>query len=297
MRRYLPLATILLTALAVTGGSAASPAFHCGDVLTSDVALTANVVCSGDGFTVPAGVDVTLDLRGHAIVGSGSGTGITINGPAADATDTTPGVVIIKDGSIRSFSVGIRVLPNSFNPPGTSSVQLETLVVKGNGTGVSAQGVRGGPAVTLAHSTIASNHEGVVLGFMGPVRMIDDRVRNNAGNGISAGEDSLRVLQDSVIAYNGGLGTELHNTVATISGNTFLGNGGTGLSISEELCSLVPLYVVSNNVANNNGGGGIGMTPLDPNCTPAPPPGSGNAARHNGVFQCVLILCTVKRRG
>jgi hypothetical protein len=296
MRRFLSLATILLTALVVTGGSTASPTPECGAVLTSDVVLTESLVCAGDALTVAAGAEVTLDLNGHAIVGSGSGTGITVNGPATNPVGEAPGHVTIQDGSVHGFTVGIRVLPNGFNPPGSASVQLERLFVRGNGTGVSGQGARGGPAVTLADSTIASNHEGVVIGFMGPIRMIDDRVRNNGGNGISAAEDSLRLLQDSFIAHNGGLGAELHNTVATISGNTFLGNGDTGLSISEELCSLVPFYGVSNNVANNNGGGGIRMTPLEASCSPAPPPGGGNAAKHNAVFQCVLIVCALNRR-
>ena len=155
-----------------------------------------------------------------------------------------------------------------------------------------------GAATTIADSTISANTgDGVFVAFDRPFRMICDHLSDNGGAGIRALQDSLSLLQDSLVVHNAGDGASLTDTVAMVSGNTFLGNAGTGLSIRERICSFFPFYTVSDNVADLNAGGGMSMSfylgPPEERPNPAPPPGTGNAAKHNAGFQCMLIVCSL----
>jgi hypothetical protein len=298
MRRSVLLAAVLLTVVAfgAPGGAASLAGPRCGDVLTTSVVLTADLVCSGDALTIPGYTEVTLDLNGHSIVGSGVGSGVRIV-PALNENLSSPsGHVIVENGSIRRFEIGIQIRSNTTDPselPGDESVQLNRLFISDNATGVLGGQDGTGPDTTVSDSTIAGNQsDGVRVGFLRPFRLINDHVRNNAGSGINTfGADSISLLKNSFIAHNAGYGASLQDTQAVIEGNTFLGNGQTGLSIEEDICQDIPFYVVSDNVADGNGGGGMGMFSL-PFCDPGPPDGSGNVARHNADFQCVLIVCT-----
>ena len=51
---------------------------YCGQVLTANTTLTANIACSGDAFYW-GGVGIYLDCNGFNITGDGTGTGLTIN--------------------------------------------------------------------------------------------------------------------------------------------------------------------------------------------------------------------------
>jgi Right handed beta helix region len=296
MRRFLPLAALLLTfaTLVVPGGSASPADPRCGDVVTTDVVLTEDLFCSGDGLTIPGFVNVTLNLHGHAIVGSGVGSGIRIlSSLNLDPSSSDAATVTVKNGSVRGFARGVSIEAGFSR--GIGDLALTRLFIRGNENGVwDCCFPDNAATVVLSESNISGNHAyGVFVAFtLLRFRMINDEVTNNGGDGIFAYEDSLRLLQDSFIARNGGRGARLSDTVAVITGNTFRGNGGTGLSIEERVCSFFPLYVVSDNVANQNGDGGMSMRPTLP-CDPpvGPPPGSGNAAKNNAVFQCVLIVC------
>jgi len=81
--------------------SASPSPLHCGDSITKSVTLRENLVCHGDGLKVHL-QDITIDLAGHSILGSGSGTGIDIGGSQR---------VTIRNGSISGFGTG--VLANS----------------------------------------------------------------------------------------------------------------------------------------------------------------------------------------
>ncbi|MBU0469927.1 MAG: right-handed parallel beta-helix repeat-containing protein [Nanoarchaeota archaeon] len=68
--------------------------------VTSNVVLSANVVClSGDGVVIAAN-DVTLNCNGKSISGSGIGSGVSVNGKNN---------VIIKNCNITNFDYGIKI--------------------------------------------------------------------------------------------------------------------------------------------------------------------------------------------
>jgi hypothetical protein len=275
-------ATAIALSLVPAAGAASAP--QCGDVVGGDLVLTADLVCSGDGLTVASDADVTVDLNGHSIVGSGTGVGLSV---VAFGTNT----ITVRNGTIRGFDRGVSTGGSGGN--NTPVQALDHLFVARNGTGAT---FFGGTTI-LSHSTVAKNElVGVHDDGTGLQRMVDDVVRDNGGDGIEAFEDSLALLRDSFVAHNGGRGLRLSDSVATITGNTFLANGGTGLAISERFCDFSP-YTISDNVADRNGGGGMSFVgtsscaPLDPGV----PSGSGNAAKNNATFQCVLIVCARNR--
>ena len=89
----------LVAALWVLGGAAgaAEGDIQCGSVITEDVVLANDLLDCEDGLIVAA-QDVTLDFAGHQIVGRGSaGIGVRV---AADG-------VVVRNGTIRSFSTGV----------------------------------------------------------------------------------------------------------------------------------------------------------------------------------------------
>jgi hypothetical protein len=69
---------------------------NCGDVITEDTVLASDLTCAGNGLTIGAD-GVTLDLGGHMITGSGTGTGIVV--AAGSAT--------LLGGTVQEFATGI----------------------------------------------------------------------------------------------------------------------------------------------------------------------------------------------
>jgi hypothetical protein len=83
--------------LVAAPAAAAEPVGSCGAVLSADAYLAADLVCpEGDGVTLLDGVE--LDLRGHRLVGGGSGTGVRYRG---DAT--------VRDGTVTGWGSGMEV--------------------------------------------------------------------------------------------------------------------------------------------------------------------------------------------
>src|SRR5690242_17307474 len=99
-RRLRWVSTVLVCLIASAGvfaGSAGAADVGCGSEITANTTLVHNLTCSGDGLLVDNGV--TLNLGGHTIQGSGTGTGITVDGPGFGT--------VVTNGTIRGFSVGM----------------------------------------------------------------------------------------------------------------------------------------------------------------------------------------------
>ncbi|MET9633485.1 right-handed parallel beta-helix repeat-containing protein [Lentzea sp. NPDC006480] len=97
-RLILAATTTLLTGPVTAGpGQAAAPSPACGDTVTADITLSANLHCTGPGLVVKAG-DVVVNLNGHSITGSGTGTGISVIGQNH---------VHVRNGRISGFDRGV----------------------------------------------------------------------------------------------------------------------------------------------------------------------------------------------
>lgn len=89
--------TILVTA----AGVARAANELCGQTITESLTLTADQACTGDGLVV-VGDGITIDLGGFTLSGDGD--------PGNDGVDVTgagSGSVVIKNGTIRNFDIGI----------------------------------------------------------------------------------------------------------------------------------------------------------------------------------------------
>lgn len=114
----LPAALLLSVAF---GGSAqaADPGVTCGSTITTDVTLTADLYCpAGDGLIL--GSNVTLDLGGHSLIGSGAGVGVQTDFPFEGANT-------IRNGTIEDWVSGIQV--QAQNPGLTPYVVTDVVFV------------------------------------------------------------------------------------------------------------------------------------------------------------------------
>ena len=262
----------------------------CGSTLTGNVVLEADIgPCAGTGLIVAAG-GVTIDLRGHTVSGLGAGAGISIGTGGAPQ-----GGVRVKNGTLEGFGSGVTVADGEACAPQPGVITVENVEIRFNGTGISVFTSQCDAEVVLIRNKVARNTgDGIFVGGADPTRIVDNEVVGNGGVGINAFFDSVRTVADNFVSANGSDGIRLNDTVSSVTNNVMLRNGGLGLSIRESASSLIAHYVVSENVADGNALGGMSAAAFpDP---PGPPAGSGNAAKHNGGQQCVLIVCA-KNRG
>lgn len=111
----------ILLASFVLGGTAtaaAAPGVACGSTVTTNLTLTADLRCpSGDGIIL--GPDVTLDLGGHRLIGSGSGIGV-------QTTDFSTGGNTITNGTIKNWATGLLLDERDAAPYTVSDVVFRT---------------------------------------------------------------------------------------------------------------------------------------------------------------------------
>ena len=131
------LVLVVLLALAVPAVAGAAPALaqplHCGDTVTQDTTLTADLLdCPGDGLII-GGPGITVDLGGHTVAAPDTLTG----DPAGVGIDNSAGHdgVTIRNGTVNYFRGGgvhlvrvdnSQVLDLEMFLPGEFGVLLET---------------------------------------------------------------------------------------------------------------------------------------------------------------------------
>jgi parallel beta-helix repeat protein len=284
---------VLATGAVFAGPAQSDTILGCGSTLTESMTLERDIGPCPEGGLAITGGDVTLDLNGHSVTGSGRSSGILITVPG----DGDAGNVTVTNGSLSGFDTGIAVRverPTSACPQ-LSTITLDRLEVRANETGMSAFGSTGcGANVTVSRNTISGNSgDGIDTALVSPIAILGNRITGNGQIGVHAFIDSARRIEDNVVSHNGADGVNIQDSVASIIGNTMSKNGGVGLTIRESISWFIPLYLVANNVADSNGSGGMSASSFpDP---PAPPAGNGNEAKHNALFQCLVIICAPSR--
>lgn len=211
--------------------------------LTSDLEGVVNV--SGIEITVD---DVTLDLSGFAVVGTGtSGIGILVNGDNAE----------VQNGTVRNWG-----LEGVFANAADNSL-FERLRVSDNGS----FGIVAGAGSTVSHVVARGNgNDGILLGQHGVVS--HSTAQNNTGEGIEVGaggsvidsaasrngEIGIRGISSAHIARNNSFDNQGDGIAAgngsTVRGNTSTGNDGDGID-AEAAC------LVEGNTVRLNGLDGI----------------------------------------
>ncbi len=197
-RWVLPVAAL---ALAVGGGAHALPRpaarpVACGEVVTADVRLAADLRCAGPTGLVVAADGVEVDLDGHEVAGPGAGR---TPGGARGITVRARGVRVL-DGRVSGWDEGVRVEAGAgadlrevrLERHGTGAVvegalRVSGSLLRGNTTGASARG-----PLVLDRSTVQENLTGVSAEPARP--------GGPGGPGAAAGDV---VLRGSVLVRNG----------------------------------------------------------------------------------------------
>lgn len=168
IRRWIVLAVAGLAAVPATIATAARPSIGCGDTITQDTRLAANLVdCPGTGLVVGAD-GITLDLNGHTVDGDGAGddVGIDVTGHRA---------VTIAHGTVREFTEGVLV-------SGAGGVALRGLT--------STDALHGGITVedsadvTIAGNVVRDCLAGVIISRSEDVLVSANRVSDSGLGGI-----------------------------------------------------------------------------------------------------------------
>lgn len=270
-------------------------------------------ITSGSAITVAAN-NVTIDLQGFEVAGTGGFTGIVINSGISNVT--------IRNGTIRNFtSVGI-------NGAGNSTVRVEKVRALNNGsvgikvdingavidcvaeanagvgivgadncvihhcqsignTGTSSHGISVGNDAQISGCVARTNGgSGIVAGTSG--ELSDCVANNNSGIGINLGGGcTLSNCIASNNAGSAGISVTAGCTIINCIGNT---NGDFGITVgdrnmvsgctcnSNQVAGIVAANdcVIINNHASQNGGGGGGGSGIEVT-------GSNNRVEGNSV--------------
>jgi hypothetical protein len=188
----------------------------------------------------------------------------------------------ITNGSIRTFSLGVWI--------SSGPVTIENVSISYTGAGVTIYG----DALTIRRSTIRYNGVGVTTPYGAvTVTITDTRVAENVGNGFETGDQNvLALFSGDTFQGNGGDGVYVSEGAGSFHNNVFNRNGGSGLYIIDDVF-FVGNYHVGNNAADRNGDWGIAV-----NLTGGEPPppiydDGGNEAKLNGnPAQCLGVTCT-----
>lgn len=122
---------LVASALAAPPAGAAPAGVSCGQTLTADTTLAADLRCAnGPGILLASGV--VLDLGGHALIGPGS------SGEGIAAAPLSTGGNTIRNGTIRNWQVGVHQTADAdgLTPSALSDVRLSNAPVVNDSPGV-----------------------------------------------------------------------------------------------------------------------------------------------------------------
>lgn len=237
---------------------------QCGDLVTTDVTLSADLVCDGSGLIIGRN-DVTLDLAGHRLRYVGPdpvdpgmpepvGVAVACTPPAHEGCEATGFVtdVTIMGGTIEGF-------PTAVSSDFSYLLTLDRLRVRGDlalehveALSLTDSNVRGEIRMEFALDGVevrGNDIEGAVTGnFWNDVDVVDNRFR---GGGVRVGTESFDVritrnhIRDAEVAISGGTIEALGNTIVgpgvgiwidglgnlTARGNRILGARSAGILV------------------------------------------------------------------
>jgi parallel beta-helix repeat protein len=310
-------AVVALAALAPLSASAV----ECGDVITQDTTLTADLTCGpGQTALIIGASNITLDLGGYTISGpfTGSlqtgGIGVLVASPYTNVT--------IRNGTIRGFGIGVRLDTTSGN-----TVRNLTLV----------QNVRGVDVANANNNIIEKNRiegsglDAIRLGGVSSGNVVRQNTLTGNVFGISVTDDTSNntVTQNTVTGggafgiavFTSGTGNVVSRNIVSgtgqdgivvsagsqntlVSQNTVSLSGRDGISVGATTVGTRVLQntvfqnsddgidvesaatTITKNTATSNGDLGI-------EAVPGVTDGGGNKASGNGnPLQCVGVVCT-----
>jgi hypothetical protein len=262
----------------------------CGDVITEDTVLAADLTCASNGLTIAAD-NITLDLAGHTISGSGG------NGLSVGITIAKRSAVTIADGRVDGHSTGI-LIDNSSNVRITQlvlasgvamlsttnqSVALDRITLSSYLHTFGAEGfiltdsqITGGDIQIIAQASGSHILQGntikdsqVLFAEMSNCQLLNNTMQNTSidfhsgsdarisGNSITGGSlrfdnFSLATIADNIFLLAGV--HVVHATEVSIRGNTITGSPSAGIDLQSDGGGTIH---VSGNLLRNNGSAGL----------------------------------------
>ncbi len=253
---------------------------RCGQVIYRSIKLANDLHnCVGNGLEVGAS-NITIDLNGHTIDGSGTASGIDNTSEGLSRTGHSR--VTIKNGTVTGFASGVSLA----NGADRNLVQ-RILATANGGAGISARNV---DRPYISDSAAIGDLVGFRLDSVTNAHIERSTALNNTGNGILlTGTSRGTVLHRNSVVNNNGDGILV---TATVTGTRIDNNdaNGNGTRIPREdgidVDATDAATVIRDNRARNNGDYGI-------EATPGVTDGGGNRASGNGnSAQCLNITCT-----
>jgi parallel beta-helix repeat protein len=256
-----PKLTALVLALALGALAAVAPealATHvtCGDTITTDTKLDSDLInCPGDGIVIGAD-NMTLDLAGHSV--SGTGVGIGIRNGSFYPGDRGHDSVTIENGEVARFLIGVSLgAPITFADTGTSTVEnnaVERLHLTEN------------------HSTALMLHEanhnrvrrnviaGTAFNAIDMTNASSNRIEHNEltdnWGGISlpssiTGGEADNVIQANVLSNSGGISLDRNTFGTVVTRNIINDSASSGIGISKSNGG----WIFKNYISNSRGPG------------------------------------------
>ena len=289
-RGPLLLAAMVASVLAVTAAPVYASHVGCGSLITTDATLDSDIgPCVGDGLIVAAD-DITLDLGGHTVSGTGTGAGVRV------ARHTG---VEVTNGTIDGFHTGLVLDEADGNHVWSltlrDSVRQGITVAGSDANLIEKNSIldNDGDAIRLGLSDGNVVRKNVAAGNVFGIGVADGSDRNLVEkNSVSAtGAFGIAVFSISIdnrVEKNAVLGTRLGDGIVVaadssgtrITKNVANGNADDGIDVDH------PATTVTANTANDNADLGI-------EAVPGTTDGGGNRASGNGnPAQCTGVSCS-----
>ena len=216
-RRVAALPTATAVFLALAGGAAptagADSGSHvtCGQVLTEDVVLDADLVdCPGDGLVVGAD-GIRIELAGHEIDGALTTRSVGIRNEGRDGVRIEDGVVqgferglLLAEGADRNLLRKLEVRGNSFHGIEVSASDdtvVERSTISGNeGFGIFLEAAAGS---RIARNRTLDNAGGVVLSNSNGNQAERNTTATNLNFGIFLFDSSRNTVERNAVSENG----------------------------------------------------------------------------------------------
>jgi parallel beta-helix repeat protein len=215
----------------------------CGQFVTESIVLTSDLIdCPGNGLVVGAH-DITIDLDGHVVDGTGLDAGILNSGFDS---------VTITGGHVHEFDYGVQL------NPGTALNVVTGMRVENNqeaGIGLS-DADQNGQGNTVRDNEIAANSYGVgVLGGTRHAVVRDNSFGANMDDAVHLEQASQVRIESNEIVRSGGAGVFMQGGGDNVVVGNVLTTNGEGVVVGEELIPSNRNVVEHNAIEESNGAG------------------------------------------
>ena len=222
------MALAVAVAVAAGGSMAQTGGLSCGDTITVDTTLEADLTdCPSNGLVIGAD-DITLDLNGHTISGDGKLVRRCRREQICDvgvANDDHAGVTI-RGGSVRGFAIGVgafRVRNTLIADLNSSRNQFFGFVIAGSSRTVIRD--------SSGHHNPLPDGDGLGVFMSHDLRIVRNSFRRNGQLGMHIEGSTRNLIQGNVVARNGDFGILLEADGNQLRANHSVRDGVAGIQI------------------------------------------------------------------